>query len=255
MIATTKTMDSTMDLRIAPTREELGQEAAHDIAEAMRTRLQSQPHLRMIFAAAPSQSEMLEALIREPGIDWHRTTAFHMDEYIGLPEGAPQRFGLSLRSAIFDRVPFASFHLIQPGNDLDGTCSEYSQKLLEGPIDMVLLGIGANGHLAFNDPPADLKDPLFVKVVTLDDICRQQQVDDGCFASFDEVPKTAISLTVPMLMRGERLFCCVPGPTKSRAVRSMVYDPISGECPATALRDHPNCTVYLDRDSSYELDR
>lgn len=254
MIATTKKTNSTMHLRIASNREELGKEAAHDIAEAIRARLQSQPHLRMIFAAAPSQSEMLEALIQEPGIDWHRITAFHMDEYIGLPEGAPQRFGASLRAAIFDRVPFASFHLIQPGNDLGATCSDYANKLLEAPIDLVLLGIGANGHLAFNDPPADLEDPLFVKVVTLDNICRQQQVDDKCFASFDEVPKTAVSLTVPMLMRGERLFCCVPGPSKSKAVRSMVYDPISGECPATALRKHLDCTVYLDQDSSSELD-
>lgn len=255
MTAKAKTINSSMDLRIAPNRDELGRDAARDIANALRERLQSQPHLRMIFAAAPSQREMLDALIQEPGIDWRRITAFHMDEYIGLPEDAPQRFATMLRADIFDRVPFASFHLIQPGADLNATCQEYSQKLLEGPIDFVLLGIGANGHLAFNDPPADLKDPLWVKVVTLDDVCRQQQVDDGCFATFDEVPQTAISLTVPMLLRGERLFCCVPGSTKSNAVRSMVYDPISGDCPATALREHPRCTVYLDRDSSSELDR
>ncbi len=253
MIVTPKTQNASMDIRIADTREDLGRTAGTDIAEAIRTRLQTQSHLRMIFAAAPSQREMLQTLVDEPGTDWHRITAFHMDEYIGLPEDAPQRFGIWLRAAIFDRVPFAKVHLIQPGNDLEATCRDYAAKLLEDPIDLVLLGIGANGHLAFNDPPANLEDPLTAKVVTLDDVCRQQQVDDECFNSFDEVPQKAISLTVPMLMRGDRLFCCVPGTNKSGAVRSMNSDPISGKCPATALREHPRCTVYLDRDSSSEL--
>ena len=255
MIATSKTLDTSMDIRIATTRKELGEQAAADIARAIRARLQTQSHLRIIFAAAPSQSEMLQALIDEPGIEWNRITAFHMDEYIGLPVDGPQRFGMWLRRAIFDRVPFASFHLIHPGDDLDRTCRDYAHKLLEGPIDFVLLGIGANGHLAFNDPPANLDDPLAVKVVTLDDACRQQQVDDGCFASLEEVPQKAISLTVPMLLRGDQLFCCIPGSTKSKAVRSMIYDPISGNCPATALRKRPRCTVYLDLDSSALLDR
>jgi glucosamine-6-phosphate deaminase len=255
MIATPRTSSTSMNIRIAKTREDLGREAAIDIAETIRTRLKSQPHLRVIFAAAPSQREMLQALIEQPEIPWNRISAFHMDEYIGLPATAPQGFGMWLRAAIFDHVPFASFDLIQPGDDLEATCRDYAHRLMERPIDLVLLGIGANGHLAFNDPPADLEDPLAVKVVTLDDACRQQQVDDECFDSFDRVPQKAITLTVPMLMRGDHLFCCVPGLSKSKAVRSMVYDPISGDCPATALRRHPRCTVYLDRDSSSELDQ
>jgi glucosamine-6-phosphate deaminase len=255
MITTHKTLNTSMDIRIANTRKDLGEEAGTDIAEAIRTRLEKQPHLRMVFAAAPSQREMLQTLVDQPGIDWHRITAFHMDEYIGLPPKAPQSFGMWLHAAIFGCVPFAKVHLIQPGNDLEATCRNYADKLLEAPIDLVLLGIGANGHLAFNDPPADLEDPLSVKVVTLDDACRQQQVDDECFDSFDEVPQKAVSLTVPMLLRGDRLFCCVPGASKSKAVRGMVYDPISGDCPASALRKHPRCRVYLDRDSSSELDR
>jgi glucosamine-6-phosphate deaminase len=161
-----------MDLRISATRKELGKQAATDIARAIHARLQTQSHVRIIFAAAPSQSNMLQALIQESGIEWNRIIAFHMDEYIGLPSGAPQRFTVWLRRAIFDRVPFASFHLIQPGDDLDQTCRDYPHKLLASQIDFVLLGIGANGHLAFNDPPAGLKDPLPVKVVTLDDVCR-----------------------------------------------------------------------------------
>jgi glucosamine-6-phosphate deaminase len=255
MIATHKTFDTSMTIRFANTRKDLGEQAGTDIAEAVRTQLEKQSHLRMIFAAAPSQREMLHTLIEQPGIDWHRITAFHMDEYIGLFPNAPQRFGMWLRKAIFDRVPFAAVHLIQPENDPEASCRDYADKLMEAPIDIVLLGIGTNGHVAFNDPPANLEDPFAVKVVTLDDACRQQQVDDECFDSFEEVPQRAISLSVPMLLRGERLFCCVPGSSKSKAVRSMVYDPISGDCPATALRNHPRCTVYLDRDSSSELGR
>jgi glucosamine-6-phosphate deaminase len=250
----TSGLNISMDIRRVNSRNELGEAAGAEIAEAMRTRLQSQSHLRVIFAAAPSQREMLRTLVAQRGIDWSRVTAFHMDEYIGLPEDAPQRFAMWLREAIFDRVPLAAFHLIRPGNDLGATCRDYTNKLIEAPIDFVLLGIGVNGHLAFNDPPADLDDPLLVRVVTLDDVCRRQQVDDGCFNSLADVPRKAISLTVPMLLRGDRLFCCVPGANKSDAVRRMVNDPISGNCPATALRKHPRCTIYLDRDSSSGLD-
>ena len=255
MTAPPKPRNTSMNIQIARTRKELGDKAAHDIAEAIRNRLYTQPHLRIIFAAAPSQGEMLDALVAQPGIDWHRIHAFHMDEYIGLAPDAPQRFGTWLRHSIFDRVPLASFHLIEPGDDLDATCRAYAQKLMEAPIDLVLLGIGANGHLAFNDPPANLDDPLSVRVVTLDSVCRQQQVDDLCFDSVAEVPQKAISLTVPMLLSADRLFCCIPGSNKSKAVRRMVYDPVSGACPATALRTHPRCTVYLDSDSSVDLEQ
>lgn len=239
-----------MDIRIADTRQEMGRQAAADIAAELRRRLSRQQHLRMIFAAAPSQREMLDALVVEQGIDWTRITAFHMDEYVGLPADAPQRFGLWLRGAIFDRVSFASVHLIEPSGDPVEACHRYAKLLSEAPVDLVLLGIGVNGHLAFNDPPADLNDPAVVKVVGLDEVCRQQQVDDGCFASFDEVPRSAITLTVPMLFGADKLFCCVPGASKQVAVRRMVHDPVSGACPATALRTHPSCTIYLDRDSS-----
>jgi glucosamine-6-phosphate deaminase len=218
MLATYKPRNTSMDIRIANTRNDLGEQAGTDISEAIRARLEKQPHLRMIFAAATSQREMLQVLIQQPGIDWHRITAFHMDEYIGISLDAPQRFGSWLRAAIFDLVPFADIHLIEPGNDLDATCRDYNQKQMKAPIDLVLLGVGANGHLAFNHPPAGLEDPLAAKVLTLDDACRRQQVNDGCFNSFEKVPRTAISLTLPALLRGDRLFCCVPGSTKSKAV-------------------------------------
>ena len=234
----------------AESRQELGEIAARDIGAALRSALRQKGRLRIVLAAAPSQSEMLAALLREPDIDWQRVTAFHMDEYIGLPEDAPQRFGLWLRRAFFDRIPLAKVNLIHPGDDPEQACRAYASMLAEAPIDIVMLGVGTNGHLAFNDPPADLDDPLAVKVVELDPMCREQQVLDGCFASLDAVPRKAITLTVPALLGGRELFCCVPGLLKSAAVKAMMESPIGGACPATALRTHPQCSVYLDRESS-----
>lgn len=239
-----------MIVHVAASRDELGQHAAREIGNAMCDRVRKQERVRVILAAAPSQSAMLQALRADPDIDWPRVTAFHMDEYIGLDDHAPQRFANWLEREFVNHVPLARFERIDPGTDPEGACQRYAAMLAEAPIDFVLLGIGANGHLAFNDPPADLNDPLAVKVVTLDEMCRQQQVEDGCFASLEEVPKRAITLTVPTLLAAHELFCCVPGRMKIGAVHDALHAPISGDCPATALRTHPRCTLYLDRDSS-----
>lgn len=238
---------------VAKSRAAMGQKAAEDIAGELRCRLQSQQSVRMIFAAAPSQSEMLTALMLMPGVDWSRITAFHMDEYLGLASEAPQRFGLWLRRAIFDRLPFAAVHLIEPGIDPEATATEYADRLAASPIDIVCCGIGSNGHLAFNDPPAELNDPSDVKVVKLDTACRQQQVVDRCFERFDDVPTHALTLTIPRLLAAARIFCCVPGAFKKTAVRRTLQDPISGLVPATALRTHPNWSLYLDEDSAADL--
>ncbi|MGI4831104.1 MAG: glucosamine-6-phosphate deaminase [Janthinobacterium lividum] len=238
---------------IAESRHALGQKAAEEIASELRRLLASQSGVRMIFAAAPSQSEMLEALASAPGIAWDRVHAFHMDEYLGLANNAPQRFGLWLRHAFFDRLPLAAVDLLEPGDDPETTARAYASRLAEAPIDIVCCGIGANGHLAFNDPPADFSDPDDVKVVLLDDVCRQQQVDDRCFASFDEVPSRALTLTVPRLMRSGRMFCCVPGTSKKDAVERTLNGPISDACPASVLRMHPSVKLYLDKESAAEL--
>jgi glucosamine-6-phosphate deaminase len=240
---------------IAESRSLMGAKAAADVARELRACLDRQAGVRMIFAAAPSQSEMLAALCEEKDIDWQRVTAFHMDEYIGLSSDAPQRFGLWLRRAIFDRLPFASVHLIEPGADPVQAAADYAAKLQAAPIDIVCCGIGANGHLAFNDPPADLEDPLTVKAVDLDAQCRQQQVDDRCFATLSDVPSRALTVTVPALLAGRALFCTVPGALKKDAVRHALLEPTSPMCPASALRKHPRCTLYLDRDSASELPR
>ena len=243
-----------MHVRSFPSRALMGEAAAQDIAYALREALARQQSVRMVFAAAPSQAQMLAALCAAPGIDWTRVTAFHMDEYIGLPSTAPERFAHWLDDNLFQRVPFARVHRIVPEPDPEAAAREYAILLNAAPIDFVCLGIGVNGHIAFNDPPvADFEDPLDVKVVVLDDQCRQQQVDDECFASFDDVPEQAITLTVPRLMRAGRLFCVVPGRLKQDAVRETLYGPISTECPASILRQHPDCSLYLDAESDPDV--
>jgi glucosamine-6-phosphate deaminase len=239
-----------MKVHVAKSRAELGQTAARAIGQSLRASLLAQAQVRLILAAAPSQSEMLATLRREPDIDWTRVTAFHMDEYIGLPADAPQGFANWLKREFVDHLPLARFEPIDPGNDPDAACKRYAAFLAEESVDIVMLGIGTNGHLAFNDPPADLDDTLAVKIVTLDTMCREQQVLDGCFPTLDAVPHRAVTLTVPALLAGHELFCCVPGRHKSAAVRAALESPISGECPATALRTHPRCTLYLDHESS-----
>lgn len=239
-----------LSIYVGSSRADMGERAARDVADELRRRLAKQNGVRMIFAAGPSQGEMLSSLAIQPGIDWRRVTAFHMDEYIDLPEDSPERFGNWLRQRIFDKVPFDKVHLIETDGRVDAAASSYGAKLAEAPIDIVCLGIGVNGHLAFNDPPADFHDPEPVKVVHMDAICRRQQVDDGCFASIDEVPRSALTVTISSLMAADRLFCCVPGPRKREAIRRTLHDAIGPDWPATALRLHPNCSLYLDRDSA-----
>jgi glucosamine-6-phosphate deaminase len=247
------TLDNRIAIHVSESRSKMGARAAGDIAHEIRTCLQKQPGLRMIFAAAPSQSEMLSALREEKDIDWSRITAFHMDEYLDLPAGAPQRFSNWLRKAIFDHLPFAALHLLEPGDNPARTASEYATKLNAAPIDIVCCGIGSNGHLAFNDPPADFNDPLLVKIVDLDARCRQQQVDDQCFATLNDVPNRALTVTVPGLLAGHAIFCTVPGALKKEAVYRALSEPITPMCPASALRLHSRCMLYLDSDSAAEI--
>lgn len=230
--------------------EEMGAAAAAAVIAALKERLRRQDHLRMVFAAAPSQSSMLKRLSIAEDIDWRRVTAFHMDEFIGLPAEAPQRFAHWLDRHLFDRIPFGAVHKIRPEPDPEQECERYAGLLNEAPIDFVCLGIGVNGHIAFNDPPvADFDDPNDVKVIDLDEICRRQQLDDQGFASMDEVPRRAITLTIPRLLRADRLFCIVPGAHKKDAVRGSLHGPVTTACPASILRRHADCTLFLDREA------
>lgn len=240
-----------LDVRVYADRVAMGTAAARDVAAKMCDLLAARGQVRMIFAAAPSQNEFLAALSDEAGLDWSRVTAFHMDEYLGLPPEAPQRFGNFLRAHLFDRVHPGTIHFIDSTNDVAVECARYGALLHAAPIDIVCLGIGENGHIAFNDPPvADFDDPEAIKPVELDMPCRQQQVNDGCFATVAEVPGHALTLTIPTLLSGAHLSCVVPGLAKRQAVHDTLRGPITTACPASSLRRHPACILYLDRDSA-----
>ena len=243
-----------LQVRVYPDRESMGASVAADVAFTLKSLLDRQAQARVVFAAAPSQNEFLAALSRQPGIDWKRVVAFHMDEYVGLEPGSPQLFREYLRTHLFDCVQPGAVHLIGLSGDAHEEASRYARLIEEAPIDVVCLGIGENGHIAFNDPAvADFNDPLTAKVVELDEECRLQQVHDGCFATLEEVPRFAITLTIPALMSGRSLFCTVPGPTKRKAVARALRGPITPECPASILRTHPDCTLYLDAASATDV--
>jgi glucosamine-6-phosphate deaminase len=238
-----------------PTREQLGKAAAVEVSAAIKKLLETKKNLRMIFAAAPSQNEFLAALSNDRSIDFSRITAFHMDEYVGLPAIAPQGFGNFLRDRIFSKCPFKEVHYINGlAADTEEECRRYAKLVNEEPIDIVCMGIGENAHIAFNDPDvADFQDPKTVKLVPLDLVCRQQQVNDGCFAKLEDVPTHALTLTVPALFKGEQIFCIVPAKNKAEAVYFSLDRGIGEKYPASILRNHGNSVMYLDSDSGAKL--
>lgn len=241
-----------LEVRIYENRTLMGEAAARDIKAKIGELLQMKAEINMIFAAAPSQNDVLKALAEDEEIAWDKINAYHMDEYIGLDKDAPQGFGNFLKRSIFDLAPFKSVNYIDiTATDPEKEAERYAKLLNENPTDIVIMGIGENGHIAFNDPPvADFKDEKTVKSVKLDEICRQQQVNDGCFASIDEVPTHAMTLTVPTLVRAPYLFCIVPAPTKAKAVFETVNGSVDEHCPASVLRTHDNAVLYLDNESS-----
>lgn len=244
-------------VKIFKDRAVMGQHAAEDTAQAIQGAISRKGTISMIFAAAPSQNEYLMALSENPDIPWNKITAFHMDEYIGLPAGSGQSFGEFLKKNIFGKVPFAKVHYLD-GNavDLSAECRRYSDLINRHAPDIVCMGIGENGHIAFNDPHvADFNDTETAKVVTLDLACRTQQVYDECFASLGDVPERALTLTIPALMKPPLRFCIVPGSRKKQAVERALKGKIGEDCPATVLRDSGGTIMYLDHDSSSGLGR
>ena len=241
-----------LQVRIYDSRDAMGRAAAADIKDRILKLLETKAQINMIFAAAPSQNEVLAALAEDTDIPWKRVNAYHMDEYIGLAADAPQGFGNFLREHLFDRAPFATVSCIDStAADPEKECLRYEKLLKDNPVDIVVMGIGENGHIAFNDPPvADFNDSKLVKTVELDPVCRRQQVNDGCFAELSLVPTHAITLTVPALVATEDLFCIVPAPSKARAVAETVKGSIDEHCPASILRKKPGAVLYLDPDSA-----
>ena len=242
-----------LEIKVFKTRTETGKKAAEDAEKAINEMLKSKSELNIIFAAAPSQNEFLEALCNS-GIPWNRINAYHMDEYIGLPSDAPQGFANFLRRAIFDRVSFKSVNTMDSTADAQAESERYSRLIDNNPPDIIFMGIGENGHIAFNDPPvADFADTKTVKKVKLDPVCRMQQVHDGCFESLDDVPEYALTLTVPVFKRAAYRFCVVPSKTKTAAVAKTVRAKIGEYCPSTILRTLDNSILYCDEDSAAEI--
>ncbi|WP_146898086.1 glucosamine-6-phosphate deaminase [Adhaeribacter aerolatus] len=241
-----------LEVKIYETRSAMGAEAAVAAGQVISALLDQQEYVNIIFAAAPSQNEFLANLVANQNIAWERINAFHMDEYVGLPEEAPQRFGNFLKDRLFAIVPFRSVNYLNGlAKDVTAECVRYTGLLEEFLADIVCMGIGENAHIAFNDPHvADFNDPNLVKVVDLDQACRQQQVNDGCFATIADVPTHALTLTVPALMRARYVFCMVPGPTKAQAVFHTLKSDIQELYPSTILRRHPQAVLFLDKASS-----
>jgi glucosamine-6-phosphate deaminase len=241
-----------LQVKIFSNRREMGKAAGQSVADKMREILKEQKALSIVFASAPSQNEFLEELSQSPGIHWNSVTAFHLDEYIGLSTDASESFGHFLRVKLFKKVcPGKVYYLNGMAENLEAECQRYATLLRGHPLDIACIGIGENGHLAFNDPSfADFQDPLLVKLVALDLVSRQQQVRDGCFKSLQGVPQKAITLTLPAILSARFIYCLVPGPTKAEAVKRTLQEAISTTCPASILRTHKNAILFLNSDSA-----
>jgi glucosamine-6-phosphate deaminase len=244
-----------MPVRVFADADDLGAAAANHAAMIIREAVDARGVANVMFASGNSQLVFLRELTAAPDIDWARVVGFHMDEYLGIPATHPAGFRRYMRDEILAEVRLQVFHEIAgDAPDAEAECSRYAGLLRVNPLDLCCLGVGENGHLAFNDPPvADFDDPHDVKVVALDDACRRQQVSEGHFASFDEVPTHAITVTIPALLRARFVLAIVPEARKREPVRRALHDPVSTACPASILRTQPHTTLYLDAASAGDL--
>jgi glucosamine-6-phosphate deaminase len=244
-----------MKIEIHPSGQAAGVAGAKAAAKALIELAQVHQSVSAIFATGSSQFHILDALTAESSLPWDRITGFHMDEYVGIHANHPASFRRYLRERLSRKVQMQHFFEIDgDAPDPEQTARDYALRLRSADPKLCLLGIGENGHLAFNDPAvADFNDELDSKIVSLDAVCRQQQAAEGWFASVDQVPEYAITLTIPTLMRVPKLIVSVPGPRKANIVRRALEEPISTQCPATILRNHPDVTIYLDAESAAHL--
>ena len=245
----------TLNVEIYMSRESAGRAAASAAAQELRDLTSDGSKQAVIFATGASQLAMLHELTSLPNVPWESVIGYHMDEYRGISPEHPASFRRYMRDELVRRVPIRAFHEIDGSSaNVDATCREYAGMLRASNPKLCLLGIGENGHLAFNEPfDTSFDDPEDVRLVRLDQQCRAQQVAEGWFPELEAVPTTAITLTVPTLMRVPKLIVSVPGRRKMTIVRRVIEDAISNACPATLLKTHPNATVYLDTESSAEL--
>jgi glucosamine-6-phosphate deaminase len=239
-----------MRLIICDSKEELGKRAGADGAEQIREAIREQGRANIILATGASQFEMLAALVKAPGVDWSRVTCFHLDEYIGLPETHPASFRKYLKERFARQVQVRAFHFLNGEADPAAECRRVGEIIRQHPIDVAFVGVGENGHIAFNDPPADFTTEEPYLVVDLDQACRRQQLGEGWFRSLEEVPGQAISMSVRQILNSRQIICSVPDARKAKAVKACFDGPVSPLAPSSILQQHAQAFIYLDRDSA-----
>lgn len=243
------------EIDISTDKETMGASAAAAGAEAIRRGIRERGRAVIVVATGASQFEMLDHLVREPGVDWARVTAFHLDEYAGISVEHPASFRRYLKERFVDRLPttIGRFHYIDGEGDLEAECGRLDDLIGDERIDVAFIGIGENAHLAFNDPPADFETEKPYLVVKLDEACRRQQLGEGWFPSLDDVPDTAISMSVRQIMKADTIICTVPDARKADAVHAAFTGPVTADVPASMLQNHPNCHVFLDEAAAGRL--
>ena len=246
-----ETKIGTLPIYVFEDRSEMGQAAGKRAAAIINEAIAKKGEANVIFAAAPSQADLLDALLTED-VDWTKVRGFHQDEYIGLAPNHPAGFGNFMQRYIFDKLPFMELHYLRCApEEAEAKCEEYSALLRKYPPDLIFLGVGENGHLAFNDPQvADFSDKKQIKVVELDLVCRTQQVNDGCFESVDEVPTHALTLTMSQILSVPKAIAVVPTALKADAIKRALSEEISTDCPASVLRRYEGAELYLDKASA-----
>ena len=243
---------------IGKDKVDMGKIAAEDAAKKICDAIAKNGEARVIFASAASQFEFIEALLTHSEIDWSKVCGFHLDEYVGLKADHPASFRRFLKERLLAKLPCAVKSFTFVGGDAPDTaaeCERLEKLLREKPIDLACIGIGENGHIAFNDPPADFETKAAYAVVKLDEVCRRQQVGEGWYPSLDAVPTHAFSMTVPQIMATKSIVVIVPDDRKADAVKGAVEGPITNMCPSSILRNHPDCALYLDPPAASKLSR
>ena len=242
-----------MNIRVFSDKYQLAAAAARQATTALGRAIREHGRARIIAATGASQFEFLEELTKTPDVDWKRVEMFHLDEYVGLPATHPASFRKYLLDRLINRVGIVRYHLMNGEADPQQAIAQVTAEIRQAPIDVAFVGIGENGHLAFNDPPADFQSEEAYIVVELDEACRRQQFGEGWFKSLDDVPRRAISMTVRQILKSREIVCVVPDARKAQAVAKCLQGEISPMAPASILRTHPNTIIYLDRDSSVLL--
>jgi glucosamine-6-phosphate deaminase len=239
-----------MNIKVFSSKAEMAEAAGSDAASTIRAAISQRGEARIIAATGASQFAFLDVLTKAKGIDWSRVEMFHLDEYVGLSEEAPASFCRYLRERLIDKVGLTRYHLIDGTLDPKVAIERVSAEIRKAPIDVAFVGVGENGHLAFNDPPADFETDEAYIVVDLDEACRQQQLGEGWFPSLEDVPQRAISMTIRQIMKAKQIVCVVPDARKARAVAACFGGEVSPMAPASILQQHPNATIYLDAESA-----